>query len=376
LYRIVLVLIVLILGSTLYEESSSAASISSDRRFIALGINDRVITYEKTFPFMSKNSSYAPSTFLSFLDVKSSTAGNMKIFKKDTITVTVDLSKLTVKRNGKTISVKALTKEGILYLPIRETAAAFGYQTSYISSGPLVRVENGTTKLTNTQLYQKYQTQIAKQKSKFYEAVKRVKATKVAYLTFDDGPNKYTGKILDSLKQNEAKATFFMLKGNMEMNSYVVKRMEKEGHSLACHGVTHKKEQFYLSPSSAVSEMNSCMSTLTNISGVTSKLIRVPYGSKPYMVGSYRQAMNAKGYRMWDWTVDSLDWKYKHAPSTVQHTINEIKRTGSSKKPMVILMHDRVDTQNYLQPLINYLKQNGYQLQPLKNSMTPYNFWQ
>jgi peptidoglycan-N-acetylglucosamine deacetylase len=367
---------VLIFGSVIYLESANAASVSADRRFIALGINDRVMTYEKTFPFMSNNISYAPSTFLSFLGVKSSTAGNIKIFRKGTITVTVDLSKLTISRNGKTIAVKALTKEGTLYLPIRDTAAAFDFQTSYISSGPIVRVENRTTKLTNTQLYQKYKSQIAKQKSKFYEALKPVKPTKVAYLTFDDGPNKYSGEILDLLKRNGAKATFFMLKGNMELNSHVVKRMEKEGHSLACHGVTHNKEKFYRSPSSAVGEMNSCMSSLTRISGVTSKLIRVPYGSKPYMVGSYRQAMTAKGYKMWDWTVDSLDWKYQHAPTTVQHTINQIKITASSKKPLVILMHDRIDTQNYLQPVISYLKQNGYQLQPLQNSMPPYNFWQ
>jgi peptidoglycan-N-acetylglucosamine deacetylase len=376
LKKLVLVLIVIIFCSTMYAESASAASISSDRRFIALGINDRVMTYKKTFPFMSNNTSYAPSSFLSFLGVKSSTTGSMKIFKKGTTTVTVDLSNHTIRRNGKTISSKAITKEGTLYLPIRDTAATFGYQTSYISSGPVVRVKNGLSKLTDIQLYQKYKTQIAKQKTKFYEAFKPVKPTKVAYLTFDDGPNKYTGRILDLLKQNKARATFFMLKGNMEMNSFVVKRMEKEGHSLACHGVTHKKEQFYRSPSSAVSEMNSCMSTLTKISGVTSKLIRVPYGSKPYMVGSFRQAMNAKGYKMWDWTVDSLDWKYQHAPATVQHTINQIKSAAGSKKPLVILMHDRVDTQYYLQPVINYLKQNGYQLQPLQNSMTPYNFWQ
>ena len=35
---------------------------------------------------------------------------------------------------------------------------------------------------------------------------------KIAYITFDDGPSKYTSKILDILDENNVKGTFFMLK--------------------------------------------------------------------------------------------------------------------------------------------------------------------
>ena len=39
---------------------------------------------------------------------------------------------------------------------------------------------------------------------------------KIAYITIDDGPSKYTNEILDILEENDVKATFFMIDGNMK----------------------------------------------------------------------------------------------------------------------------------------------------------------
>lgn len=72
---------------------------------------------------------------------------------------------------------------------------------------------------------------------------------KIAYLTFDDGPSEHsTEKILDILKANDIKATFFTLGSSIEKNNEsekLLKRMAKEGHSIGSHGYSHDYHLLY-----------------------------------------------------------------------------------------------------------------------------------
>ena len=130
------------------------------------------------------------------------------------------------------------------------------------------------------------------------------KPMKVAYLTVDDGPTNNTNKLLNTLDQYHAKATFFMLNGNMNSYQNAVKRMVQDGHAVGSHSVTHDKNKFYRSPSSAVGEMITTRNTIKKITGVTSNLMRTPYGSVPFMKPSYRSSDESKrillcGIGMW-----------------------------------------------------------------------------
>ena len=72
---------------------------------------------------------------------------------------------------------------------------------------------------------------------------------KRVFLTFDDGPSKsVTIPILDILKENDAKATFFILGSNAERYPEIVKRAHQEGHYIANHGFTHVYANIYASP--------------------------------------------------------------------------------------------------------------------------------
>ena len=51
---------------------------------------------------------------------------------------------------------------------------------------------------------------------------------KIAYITFDDGPSKYTKQIVDILDENNVKGTFFMLNDNMIVFKNVVQRLVDE----------------------------------------------------------------------------------------------------------------------------------------------------
>ncbi|RHW42679.1 polysaccharide deacetylase [Neobacillus notoginsengisoli] len=190
------------------------------------------------------------------------------------------------------------------------------------------------------------------------------------YLTFDDGPHNVSGQILDVLDKYNAKATFFMLDGNMKQHPAAVKRMASSGHSLGLHGVTHSKTEFYKSAQSVIGEMNQARATVKNLTGIDTVLIRTPFGSSPHMTPAYKQAVIENGYKMWDWTVDSRDWAFRNA-RYVDSVIEQLEKQRNSTGPIVILLHERPETLAHLPALMEYLKNQNYTFQPLNSEMTP-----
>ena len=74
-----------------------------------------------------------------------------------------------------------------------------------------------------------------KQQEEETARIERVANSKVAYLTFDDGPNHNTEKILHILKENNIKATFFLVGNMVELNPDIVKKIKDDGHVIANH---------------------------------------------------------------------------------------------------------------------------------------------
>ena len=195
----------------------------------------------------------------------------------------------------------------------------------------------------------------------------------MAYITIDDGPTSQTSRLLNTLKDYDAQATFFMVNGKMNAYQSDVQRMIKEGHSVGSHSVTHSIHTFYRSPSSAVNEMMTTRNTIKRITGVDSNLMRVPYGSDPFMKKSYKDEMNKQHFIMWDWNIDSLDWKFNNS-SYVNHTINQVNRVEKNGGIPYILIHDRKATVDHLPQLLSALKKKGYTFAPISESMNPYQF--
>ena len=193
------------------------------------------------------------------------------------------------------------------------------------------------------------------------------------YLTIDDGPSKSTARILDILKQYDVKATFFMLEPAMAAHSEELVRMAQEGHALGMHGVTHKKEVVYASEDSVVNEMLTGQAHIAELTGVTTPLFRAPYGSKPYMTEPYRQAVIEAGLSMWDWNVDSLDWKYR-SEEYVEHTIQQVENLRAKGRTPVILIHDTEKTADSLPLLLEYLLEKGYQFALADGQTEPIQF--
>ena len=79
---------------------------------------------------------------------------------------------------------------------------------------------------------------------------------KLIALTFDDGPNgECTGKLLDALKEHDARATFFLVGTNIERNKELVQRMIDEGHEVGSHSWSHQ-DMITLSESEITAELD------------------------------------------------------------------------------------------------------------------------
>ncbi len=193
------------------------------------------------------------------------------------------------------------------------------------------------------------------------------------YLTFDDGPNDLSDELLTLLDQYNAKATFFMIDGNMRRHPEAVKQMVTNGHSVGLHSVTHDRSKFYLSSQSVITEMHQTRNTLKEITGVDTLLIRTPYGSAPYMTDEYKNAVNEYGFLMWDWNIDSKDWYYRDS-RLVSSTIAQIDAKKLTAEPLVILFHERRETYYQLKGLLDYLSGQQYVFKTLDQGMAPVQF--
>ncbi|AZK49083.1 polysaccharide deacetylase [Paenibacillus lentus] len=186
----------------------------------------------------------------------------------------------------------------------------------------------------------------------------KASSPKVAYLTFDDGPSKYMDEIVDILNEYGIHGTFFVIGNQIEGNESSIKSASEQGHYIGLHSMTHDKKILYKSGSSLkfLKEFNKVQSMVEEITGSNPWLIRAPYGSKPQIDKEFRNDIVKAGYKMWDWTVDSKDWKFPDRPDKV---LQEIKRQVH-REVEVILLHEKKQTVEALPQIIEFLTNKGY----------------
>lgn len=196
---------------------------------------------------------------------------------------------------------------------------------------------------------------------------------KTVYLTFDDGPMAFSNEIIALLELHHFKATFFMIDGNIKKYPDAVKQMIQTGESVGLHGVTHNKTSFYASEDSVLGELNQTRTTLKDITGIDSFLMRTPYGSYPYMTNEYKKAVADHGYLMWDWNIDSRDWYYED-DRYVSNVIEQMVKKSTQDRPIVILLHEKRETLVYLPKLLDYLSIQNYECKAIDSSIPPIHF--
>ena len=193
--------------------------------------------------------------------------------------------------------------------------------------------------------------------------------TKRAFLTFDDGPSSVTPIILETLKQENIKATFFVLGSRVDALPETVKRIYEEGHFIANHGYTHSYSAIYASPQTVLDEFNQCNESVKKAIDVpeyNSHLFRFPGGlvGGPYAnIKSQAKELLAQNDILYvDW--NALSGDAETTEPTIEFEMQRIQETVSNKNSVVILMHDaeaKKVTAEALPQIINWLKQNEYE---------------
>ena len=200
--------------------------------------------------------------------------------------------------------------------------------------------------------------------------------TKIAYLTFDDGPSEHTEEILKILSERGAVATFFVTN-----NKYLDKAaaIQKQGSALAMHTATHDYKTIYSSVDAYFADLYMIESRIYETAGIKTKIMRLPGGtsntiSKQYAAGVVTQIverLNAEGYVYFDWNVDSTDASANDVPA--QTLIDKIKEASVDKPIINVLMHDtdaKKTTVEALPQIIDYLRSEGYQFMTLSPNST------
>ena len=193
--------------------------------------------------------------------------------------------------------------------------------------------------------------------------------TKRAFLTFDDGPSSVTPTILEVLKQENVKATFFVLGSNVKQRPEMVKRIYEEGHYLANHGYTHIYSSIYASPQAVLEEFKQCNEAVRDAIGVPeyhSHLFRYPGGLTG---GKYAEIKNEAKELLLQNDIVNVDWNALTGDAetkepTIEYEIKKIQETVANKSSVVILLHDaqaKKVTAEALPQLISYLKEKGYE---------------
>lgn len=188
-------------------------------------------------------------------------------------------------------------------------------------------------------------------------------------MTFDDGPSIITPTILDILKRENIKATFFVLGARVNTMPEIVKRTYEEGHYIANHGYSHIYSTIYSSPQMVLEEYNQCNDAVKNAIGVpeyNSHLFRFPGG---LLGGKYENIKNQAKELLTQNDILHIDWNALSGDAettqpTVEYEMARIQETVESKSSIVILMHDaetKTATAEALPQIISWLRENGYE---------------
>ena len=207
---------------------------------------------------------------------------------------------------------------------------------------------------------------------------KIVIATGVICLTFDDGPSSVTPEVLDVLKENNIKATFFILDYS-EQSKSMIQRIIDEGHTLAIHGMSHDYSKIYASAEATLENFTSLQKKIKKDFNYDVKYVRFPGGasntiSRNYCEGVMTEAVKKvqeESLEDYDWNVDVDDAGSARTPSEIYNNFVDGILPGVEN---IVLMHDgegHMPTAKALQEIINYAKENGYVFTAISENTTP-----
>ena len=173
-------------------------------------------------------------------------------------------------------------------------------------------------------------------------------------ISFDDGPAAYTPQILQILKDDGVKATFFCIGKNIAGNEQTLLQLHQEGHLIGNHSFSHHFWFDIFPFKKMLADLQLMDATVKRVIGLQPKLFRPPYGVTNPTVS---RAIIQGGYTPVGWSVRSMDTIVKDEEKLLD------KMVGKLKPGAVFLFHDTSKaTLQILPAFIKQAKENDYQI--------------
>ncbi|MBR2409841.1 MAG: polysaccharide deacetylase family protein [Lachnospiraceae bacterium] len=185
---------------------------------------------------------------------------------------------------------------------------------------------------------------------------------KVIYLTFDDGPGKYTEDILGLLDKYGIKATFFVCGTR---NTALYKKIHEAGHSIGAHCLTHDYDVVYENDEAYFADLNAILDLIYENTGVRTTMIRFPGGSSnkvsmicPGIMTRITEKVTNMGFQYYDWNVSAEDSVTK----VTEEILNSMIVDTPKYKYPIVLQHpeNRKFSFDAVEDFIVWGLENGY----------------
>ncbi len=160
----------------------------------------------------------------------------------------------------------------------------------------------------------------------------------------------YIPQMLDIMRDNKVKSTFFMGGQWVEKFPDLTKKIYQEGHELGSHGYSHPHVD-QLSKSQNIIELEKTEDLIFKATGERPTLFAPPYGERSQVV---LESASEAGYRTILWSVDTVDWQ-RPEPKIIEDRVLKKVHNGA-----IVLMHPTAPTIKALPNIINGLKEQGY----------------
>lgn len=207
---------------------------------------------------------------------------------------------------------------------------------------------------------------------------RRVNPTdKVVYLTFDDGPGKYTEQLLDILDKYNVDVTFFVTNQYPDYQALIGDAYFR-GHTIALHTYSHKFSKVYASESAFYTDLMSMSAVVEQQTGIAPTIIRFPGGSSNTIsrrfcrgiMTSLTQSVTYNGYQYCDWNVDSRDASTAKTSTEVAANVIAGMQTFPTS---IVLQHDTKQfSVEAVEEIICWGMLNGYTFLPMTEATEMY----
>jgi peptidoglycan/xylan/chitin deacetylase (PgdA/CDA1 family) len=194
---------------------------------------------------------------------------------------------------------------------------------------------------------------------------------KIVYITIDDGPYlQSTPHLLEILKKENVKVTFFDVGKQIEQFPALLKAEYEQGHAIGNHTYSHNYKYIYESPDAFLEDVQKNDDLIFKVIGIHPRIIRAPGGTLHFNT-AYYNLLDAGDYIAYDWNVDTKDSDGKFS---IEQLVNNVDNQIGTKNKIILLMHDLPDKSSSAEALpviISHLKEKGYSFGTLSTKIMP-----